>query len=67
MVGLGHVRTKVNDVVCNPIALCPITEESFSDNGFTGVFGGGLDFRLDNTIQIRAIQVDYNPLWITAR
>ena len=67
MVGLGHVRTKVNDVVCTPIVLCPIIEDSFSENGFTGVFGGGLDFRLNNSIQIRAIQVDYNPLWINSQ
>jgi hypothetical protein len=67
MVGLGHVRTKVNDVVCTPVLLCPVTEDSFSDNGFSGVFGGGIDFRLNNTIQIRAIQVDYNPLWINSQ
>ena len=64
MVGLGHVRTKLNDVVCTPVALCPVVEDSFSENGFTGVFGGGMDFRLNNSIQIRAIQVDYNPLWL---
>ena len=64
MVGLGHIRTKVTDVQCTPIALCPVIEESFSDNGFSGVFGGGLDIRVKNRIQIRAIQVDYNPIWI---
>jgi hypothetical protein len=67
MVGLGHVRTKVGDVVCTPVTLCPVVNDSFSDNGFTGVFGGGLDFRLNNSIQIRAIQVDYNPLWINSQ
>jgi hypothetical protein len=67
MAGLGHVRTKVGDVVCTPVALCPVINDSFSDNGFTGVFGGGLDFRLNNSIQIRAIQVDYNPLWINSQ
>ena len=67
MVGLGHVRTKVSDVACTPIVLCPVIEDSFSDNGFTGVFGGGLDVRLNNSVQIRAIQVDYNPLWINSQ
>ena len=64
MVGLGHVRTKVSNVTCTPANLCPIVNESYSDNGLSGVIGGGLDFRVNSTIQIRAIQVDYNPLRI---
>lgn len=64
MAGLGHVRTKVSDLQCSVVLNCPVLEDSFSDNGFTGVFGGGLDIKLNDSIQIRAIQVDYNPLWI---
>jgi hypothetical protein len=64
MVGLGHVRTKVSDVQCTPVTLCPIINESFSDNGLAGVIGGGLDIKVNNSIQIRAIQVDYNPIRI---
>lgn len=64
MVGLGHIRTKVGDVQCTPAALCPVVEESFSDNGLAGVFGGGLDIKVNNTIQIRVIQIDYNPIRI---
>jgi hypothetical protein len=67
MGGLGHVRTKVSDLQCSVVLNCPVLEESFSDNGFTGVFGGGLDIRLNNKVQIRAIQVDYNPLWINSQ
>jgi opacity protein-like surface antigen len=62
MVGLAHVRTKINDVVCTPATLCPVTEDSFSDNGLSGVFGGGIDFRLTDRFHIRAIQLDYNPI-----
>ena len=62
MVGLAHVRTKVTDATCSPATPCPVINESFSDNGLSGVFGGGLDLRLNNRIQIRAIQVDYNPV-----
>lgn len=62
MIGLGHARTRVNDVVCTPAANCPITAESFTTNGFSGVFGGGLDFRVGDRVQIRAIQIDYNPI-----
>lgn len=64
MAGLGHFRTKVNDFTCTgtdcPTFLPP--SETFTDNGFSGVIGGGIDFRLNNRVQIRAIQVDYNPI-----
>ena len=64
MVGLAHARTKVRDVVCTPVLTCPVVEDSFSDNGLSGIIGGGLDIKLNNSIQIRAIQVDYNPVRI---
>ena len=35
---------------------------STSQNSGALQFGGGLDFRLSNHIQIRAIQIDYNPV-----
>jgi opacity protein-like surface antigen len=62
MVGLAHVRTKVSDVTCTPSTPCPFVNQTFSDNGLSGVLGGGLDLRLNNRIQIRAIQLDYNPV-----
>lgn len=64
MAGLGHIRTKVSDLQCSIVLDCPVLEDSFSDNGLSGIIGGGVDFRLNNSIQIRAIQVDYNPLRI---
>jgi hypothetical protein len=67
MVGLAHVRTKVGDVECTPVTLCPVIEESFSDNGLSGIIGGGLDIKLNKSIQIRAIQVDYNPIRIAGQ
>ena len=67
MVGLGHVRSRVSDLQCSVVLNCPVLEETFSDNGFTGVFGGGVDIKLTNSVQLRAIQVDYNPLWINSQ
>lgn len=64
MIGAAHVRSKIDDYDCTSAGGgCPavVFPETFSDTGFSGVFGGGLDFRLNNRIQIRAIQVDYNP------
>lgn len=69
LVGAAHVRTKVNDFTCSPStsAACAgviFPEETFSDTGLAGAFGGGLDIRLNDKIQIRAFQIDYNPIRI---
>ena len=34
----------------------------FDDAGFAGAFGGGLDIRLSDKVDIRAFQIDYNPM-----
>lgn len=34
----------------------------FDDAGFAGAFGGGLDIRLSDRVDIRAFQIDYNPM-----
>lgn len=67
MAGVGHFRSKVGSITCTGEAceeLPLLAPETFSENGFSGVIGGGIDFRLNNRIQIRAIQVDYNPIRI---
>jgi hypothetical protein len=38
-----------------------VDDETFSSTGFSTVIGGGIDFRLNNRVQVRAIQFDYNP------
>jgi len=63
MIGGATARTKVSNVQCAPATPCNVLAgDTVSDTGFSGVFGGGIDFRLNNHIQIRAIQVDYNPV-----
>lgn len=66
MVGFAHARTKVNDFACvSPEGEnCDdlgLSSEKFSGTGVSGIIGGGIDLRLNNRVQIRAIQVDYNP------
>jgi len=64
MAGVGHFRSKVGSFTCTGID-CPTflpSSETFTETGFSGVIGGGIDFRLNNRVQIRAIQVDYNPV-----
>jgi len=66
MVGGAHARAKIENFSCitsvgGNCAQFETDGESFSSTGFSGVFGGGIDFRLNNRVQIRAIQLDYNP------
>jgi hypothetical protein len=64
MIGAAHARSKITEYTCTSDGGgCPtvVFPETFSDTGFSGVFGGGLDVRLNDRFQIRAIQVDYNP------
>lgn len=64
LVGVGYARTKVRNVTCSNTAVtnCSSLADSFSDRGLAGAFGGGLDVKLNDKIDIRAVQVDYNPI-----
>lgn len=67
LVGVGHARTKFSDFSCTPGNLCAavvVPDETAGGTGFAGAFGGGLDIRVNDKIQIRAFQVDYNPVRI---
>ena len=66
LVGGAHVRTKISDIECSASpCIIPDLGDAFSDTGFAGAFGGGIDIRLGNRFQIRAIQVDYNPIRVS--
>ena len=64
LVGAAHLRNRVdisNDV-CVAISPVPCPPDfSENDTGFAGAFGGGIDIRAGNRIDIRVIQIDYNP------
>jgi outer membrane protein with beta-barrel domain len=63
LVGAAHGRNRVefNNVVCIQIFPSPCTNFTQSETGFAGAFGGGLDIRANDRIDIRVIQIDYNP------
>ncbi|HEV2765482.1 MAG TPA: outer membrane beta-barrel protein [Pyrinomonadaceae bacterium] len=54
MAGVAHARFSID----NAPAGFDFTE---SETGFAGVIGGGLDIRVNDDIDFRAIQFDYNP------
>ncbi|NOT47336.1 MAG: outer membrane beta-barrel protein, partial [Acidobacteria bacterium] len=48
LVGGAHLRTKVSDITCSPATACGLTtfpDDTISDTGFAGAFGGGIDAR----------------------
>ena len=52
LAGVAHGRVNIDDFDD------PISE---SDTGFSAAIGGGLDFRVSDRVDFRAIQFDYNP------
>jgi len=61
LVGAGHGRTKIKDLSCPTGADCTDLV-SESETGLAGAFGGGLDIKINDKIDFRAIKVDYNPI-----
>jgi opacity protein-like surface antigen len=58
VVGVGHVAADANST--GGVA----TTFSDSDTGLAAAFGGGLDLRLNDTVDLRLIKADYNPVRI---
>jgi len=61
LVGAGYTRNRF---------LCPnclIPDLKITDTGFAAAVGGGLDIRLSEKVNLRAIQVDYNPVRANGR
>ena len=68
LVGVGHGRIKAKNVTCsNPLVTCTNFAGTFTDTGLAGAFGGGLDIKLSDRVDLRAIQVDYNPIRFDGR
>lgn len=62
LAGAGHGRVKVSNVSCDITVDCTGFSGTTSETGLAGAFGGGLDVKLTDRIDLRAIQVDYNPI-----
>jgi hypothetical protein len=62
LVGAAHARFDVDEEACAQAVgfPCPSDLED-SETGLAGAFGGGLDVRLSDRVDFRAIQLDYNP------
>lgn len=75
LAGVAHNRSRFEGLACvssNAISNCPATvpivnNQTFTDTGFSGAFGGGLDIKINDRIDFRAIQFDYNPVYTNTR
>ncbi len=65
LVGVAHTRdrfaTFCTEANCTIQPL--VGNFKINDTGFGGAFGGGLDIKVNDRIDFRAIQVDYNPVY----
>jgi hypothetical protein len=64
LVGVAHARNRVSISQAGCVAVVPSPCPSpftDSDTGFAGAVGGGIDIRAGNRLDIRVIQIDYNP------
>ena len=64
LAGVAHTRNRV-DVpvdVCAAVVgpPCPL-DFTEKETGFAAAFGGGIDIRASDRVDIRVIQIDYNP------
>jgi hypothetical protein len=64
LVGLAHERVDVTNLSCTTTATvnCPNLAAGDHNNGLGMAFGGGLDIRVNDHFDVRAIQIDYNPI-----
>ena len=63
LVGVAHTRNRLsfNQLGCIAIFPSPCADSTVTDTGFGGAFGGGLDIRASDRVDVRVIQFDYNP------
>jgi hypothetical protein len=64
LVGAVRLRNRVNisNDVCVAIFPSPCPPDfTERETGFSGAFGGGIDIRVSNRVDVRLVQLDYNP------
>ena len=66
LAGVAVSREKI-DISCTsancPSIYAPTSNFTFTDTRFAAAVGGGLDIKINDRVDFRAIQVDYNPIF----
>ena len=66
LVGVAVEQNSQKNVVCagNCVSFnSELNNFTFTETGFSRVFGGGLDVKINDKIDFRAIQLDFNPVY----
>jgi len=63
LAGVAHVRAKIRGSGSS----LPTQNFTFHDTGFAAGLVGGLDIKINDRFDLRAIQVDYNPIYTERR
>ena len=71
MAGVANNRSSYSNFNCTS-GNCPSNSPNLftfrsNDTGFAAALGGGLDIKLSRRFDLRAIQVDYNPIYSNSR
>ena len=61
--GAAHGRVKISNLTCSTGVDCTGFGGTISETAGAAAFGGGLDLKVNNRVDVRLIQVDYNPIW----
>lgn len=68
LIGVAHNRSTSKNYTCTGgCSTFFAPDYTFTDTGFGGAFGGGLDIKVNDKIDFRLIQVDYNPVYSSSR
>jgi len=59
--GVGHSKINLTNVSCPAGVDCSDLIGSDSETAFSAALGVGIDIKLSDQVDLRAIQVDYNP------
>lgn len=62
LAGAGHGRVNVKNLFCDTDVDCSGFSGTVSETGFAGAFGGGIDVKLSDRVDLRLFQIDYNPI-----
>ncbi|HLM02310.1 MAG TPA: hypothetical protein VK400_14760 [Pyrinomonadaceae bacterium] len=69
--GVAVNRARFKNFACTsgncPTGIPVFNNTTFTDTGVAGSFGGGLDIKINDKIDFRAVQVDYNPIYSNSR
>lgn len=69
--GVAVNTTRLSNLACTsgncPTGIPIFNNAKFTDTGIAGSFGGGLDIKINDRIDFRAIQFDYNPVYSNTR